>query len=800
MVLHALNRIANNFINQKVVDLQKAQDVFLKIKSELEIKQAYQFKKEKLNLDLKKHFEDIDEIRKYLKENFELTNHQIENKINYFLALFLPSQEELNNKFKNKKNYEYLKTLSLLSYYIKKDKNDKNLIWNHKTKYGNLKISINKAKPEKTIDEIKKFKDVKVSNANEPLCPICIENIGFSGSEIKDSRENLRVLFHEFKNGQKWFFQYSPYSYLKDHFVLNNINHIPMKVSNTSIENLLEFVDKNDNFFFGSNVDLPIVGGSLLGHDHYQGGSEPLPITKAKTLKKYNFLNATVNILDWPLNAVKITSKDKDLTYSVGCFFINTWKHEQFKNLVNKNNNSSTLICCKKNGIFNLIIIFRNNSVSQSRPYGNFHFHHDKFNIKQENIGLMEAAGLAILPQRLETELLEVARLAENNQIEKILESETLKKHYNWITSLIKSNKKINQETILNLASDVFLKGLEDCKVLDNKSFIKWIERLNKSLQDTEITNKNNLKIKVNGLGFTIKEILFDKNNFLLEYENKYSYLTNSIFLNSYVGPVAGRIQQGSLVIDNKIVDLPIDENKNYIHSMDFCLANTLFEINKKIDSQKNQIISGIKKFYYKEFDAFLTIKINLKLLNNQDKFYISYEIASDKQFIANPTQHFYFNLPNTKNIDSLILNINNNNKVFELSEYCNPKEIKLFDFKNEFNTIKNISKQLDSKQHKIINGYLDHPFLSKNENVILKNNDYQLTIKSTIKDFVIYTHNYPSKEKIKTELKKQKNLAVCIKHQNVPLSIWTNNVDKILYNNSNKYHNKLEITINKLR
>ncbi|KFB07488.1 aldose epimerase family protein [Malacoplasma iowae] len=800
MVLVALNKITNRFLNENIISLAKAKDIFNFIKQELNIDSNQKFIFDKnIKTNYKEHFFDIDVIRQHLASTNQLSNQEIENKINYLMSLFLTDQKKLNKILSDNNPFEYLKKISLLSYYIKKDKNDKNLIWNLKSKYGNMRISINKAKPEKTIDEIKKAREaVQINNKDEPKCPICIENIGYKGNASKDSRENLRVYFIDFPNNQKWFLQYSPYAYLNDHFVINNINHQPMKISFQTVDNLLDFVDKNPLYFLGSNADLPIVGGSLLSHDHYQGGKDKLPLMNAKTIRKIKVSNETyIHQLNWPLNAIKIVSNNKEETACIAKYIINNWKHFQNKKLVNKDNNSSTLIVNKINDKFHFYIILRNNSVSQNRPFGNFHFHQDKFNIKQENIGLMEAAGLAILPVRLESELLQIVNILNTNNIDEIKNHESLSKHYEWVNSLLSKNKKIDEKNIFKYASDVFVNGLEDCKVLSKKEFELFLNNLFLN-QDISLINKNKLKIVINKIGFSFKEISLKEKNYLLQYENSFSYYSNSILLNSFVGPIAGRVENKSLNFNDQIYDLPLDEKNNYLHSNGSNLSHLVFNFSNIKKDKMFLSFNAYKDIYVKELDTFYKVKINFKLLNHTNKMVITYNVLSNKKsYFANPTQHFYFQLPSDENINDYLINIDHNDSFYNLSKNMNPLLIKNIKLKNEFNSIWSISNELNEEQHKIVGGYIDHPFKSNKDKIILKNNYSQIILKSEIKDFVIYTHNFASYEKVISTTKKQNHLGVCVEFQKTPISINLNNSSEIKYELEKPYKNKIEIEIN---
>ncbi len=415
--------------------------------------------------DLDNHAKDINNIEDHFIEN-GYSQHDASNRINALMTKFIPSKEEVIKW--GGEALEKLYQLSLVSYYIKYDKNAKNILWDKQTEYGRLKFSINKAKPEKTQAQILMQKNaVKVEG--EPECPICFENIGFKGNPTKPSRENLRVVFPKmFK--RKWFLQYSPYAYLNKHFVVNEIDHTPMSIDDDTIKNLLTFLTTNKQYFIGTNADLPIVGGSLLGHNHFQGGAEDLPIVNAKEVFKRD-LNKEVrmSVVKWPLSTLKFTSKSiEDLSIAVNKW-LNKWRNYQTSKFSNDKNNSVTYITNFKDGEYNVWMILRNNSTTKERPYGLFHVKEERFNIKQENIGLMEAGGLAILPKRLEDEF---AKLIERIKKEESIEDS---KHFVWLKKY-GFDKNITMDKILENVADTFLEGLKDCGVLNEQQLIEYVK------------------------------------------------------------------------------------------------------------------------------------------------------------------------------------------------------------------------------------------------------------------------------------------------------------------------------------
>lgn len=799
-----LANIIHGFLLNKLIDekesLDLINDVLLK-NNEKKIS-TLSFPK-KRTFEIKEHLNYINDLRKYFRKKYN-SEVEIENKINETLGAFIPSQNEINHKFNDSHKYSNLLKISLISYYVKLDKNELNISWNHSSKYGNFRISINMAKPEKTQAQIIAEKNlISKENSNDPKCPICVENINFKGSLVKDSRENLRVIFVDLlEDGRKnWFFQYSPYSYINKHFVLNSLEHEPMIIDNNTVRNLIYFIDKNSNFFIGSNADLPIIGGSLLGHNHYQGGQDDLPIMNAKSLEKIFFKGVEINILAWPLNAIKISSKDKEEIIKISNFFINSWKVNTDYNL-KSNNNSTTIITRKTHEIFDTYLIFRNNSISDEKPFGNFHINHSKFNIKQENIGLMEAAGLAILPKRLVVELHEIIEMYNNEYrnpaikedfVKLILKNDKLSKHALWIKNILENNIEINKENLTQEISNVFVSCLEDCKVLSDYNFIEFIKEKTKYNQEVyAIKNEIGLFIEIINKGFTIKQIKLSDKSFLLEYENIDSYFSNNdIFLNSFVGPVAGRIEKGFVKLEKSDINLSTDDMNNYIHGMNEKWSDLIFDIQMTSHDQFD-LVTGIAKQDNIELDSHFLIIIKLKIWRYKNKIDLEYIVESNKETICNPTQHYYWTIPNTKSIFDVNIDLKSKD-YWVLNENFNP--LKKKEWKSEEKLkISQIRDVIGENQVKLVNNGIDHPFeLIEDTSIILSSPDskYTLTSCSTINKIVLYTHNWKSSNPL-LGTKNNIHEALCIEYQEVPTSFNNPNFDKITISKNKPYINNV--------
>lgn len=789
-----LINIINAFIESKLTSKKDALVKINSILSEYDCEEINALlNPDKKDFDLNKHFFYIDELRKFISEKFFESDVLVENRINKILGLFIPEQSIINSRWKNEDKFDKLFSLSLLSYYIKKDKNDLNKNWIHNSKYGSIKMSINNAKPEKTQKQIISEKNFVSENKEEPKCPICIENINFKGSLVKDSRENLRVIMLSTLKKDDWFFQYSPYAYVNKHFILNNIEHTPMVINNRTIVDLINFVDSNNNYFLGSNADLTIIGGSLLGHNHYQGGEDDLPIMNAKYIDSFVFMKTKIDVLNWPLNAIKISSFDKSEVAKISNYFINRWKSFSDHNLKQKNN-STTLIVKKIKNNFEAYLIFRNNSTSNERPFGKFHIQESKFHIKQENIGLMEAAGLAILPKRLANEIQEIIELNDDNKIDEIKNTDSLKKHVNWIEKIIRENIIINEENLLKEISNVFVSCLEDCKVISDNELLTFVkDSIKYDAMVLNVRNEIGLDIEILPIGFTIKQIKLNNENFLLEYENINNYYENNdIFLNAFVGPVAGRIENGIVQMKDKIIKLKTDNNNNYIHGMNQKWSDLMFDI--EVSTFNDFIeISGQANQYNIELNCNYKIRIILTIWSNKNIINFSYEVEADKETICNPTHHFYWRLPQTKDIFNLNLNLRSKN-YWKLNQNFNPMERKNWIY-NDFLTVEDIAKKIGEEQTKLVGGGIDHPIeLIGESRIILSSQDYRskLMIDSTLTNVVIYTHNWKSVNKL-LNTNGEIHQGLCIEYQEIPTSNKNQNFRKIIISKRKPYkHNTI--------
>lgn len=323
-------------------------------------------------------------------------------------------------------NYFY--ELSQNSNYIQTNRISKNISYKADTPYGELDITINLSKPEKDPKEIAREKELKAASAaHYPNCLLCIENEGYAGRIGHPARANHRMIRLEL-TGEPWFLQYSPYVYYNEHCIVLSGQHRDMAITKDAFKRLVEFVEKFPHYFIGSNADLPIVGGSILTHDHYQGGNYEFAMAKAPEENEFTLANFPVihaATVKWPMSVIRLRGQDRTELVEACVFILEKWKQysDEAADIIaytgETRHNTITPIVRMRNGELEADLVLRNNRTSEEHPLGIFHPHADVHHIKKENIGLIEVMGLAVLPARLKTELREVEKylLDEPNQI-----------------------------------------------------------------------------------------------------------------------------------------------------------------------------------------------------------------------------------------------------------------------------------------------------------------------------------------------------------------------------------------------
>ena len=374
----------------------------------------------------------------YAKKNLDETSIQIN--LSRLFDMVSPRPSVVVDKFNYlyKKNpklaTDYLYKLGINNYYIHKADIDKNIEWTTNFKKGsNIEVSINLSKPEKNNKDIAKLLSKK-EEMNYPKCVICLENLGFAGSNKKAPRHNIRLIPLKI-NSETWYMQYSPYGYFKEHMILIDSKHEYMEISPRIFSNLFAFVDQFPYYSIVSNSDLPIVGGSILNHEHFQGGNYRFPLQKAKdefVIKSKKYKQTKISFLSFYNTAFKLVGKDKKEILKIASMFLEKWRTYTDKdvNIIAKSNderhNTITPILSKnKNNEYEFIMILRNNNTSKEYPDGIYHVHPEYFAIKKEGIGVIEAMGRFILPARLVRQVKEVEDVVKHHYNKK----EYLKKY-----------------------------------------------------------------------------------------------------------------------------------------------------------------------------------------------------------------------------------------------------------------------------------------------------------------------------------------------------------------------------------
>ena len=386
---------------------------------------------------------------------------------------------------------DYFYKLSQDSDYIRRYRVCKDQKWKVDSEYGEIDITINLSKPEKDPKAIAAARNSKT--AAYPKCQLCMENEGYAGRVNHPARENHRIIPITI-NGSRWGFQYSPYVYYNEHCIVLNGEHVPMKIDRAAFMKLFDFVRQFPHYFLGSNADLPIVGGSILSHDHFQGGNYTFAMAKAPieipvTIPGYEDVES--GILKWPLSVLRIRHKDPERLIDLADHVLQEWRNYTdadafiFAETDGEPHNTITPIARRKGDMYELDLTLRNNITTEEHPLGVFHPHAELHHIKKENIGLIEVMGLAVLPSRLKAEM---AKLKEFILAGKDPASdETLAKHADWVKAFLPRYSSVTEENIEHILQQeigkVFVKVLEDagvykCTKEGRDAFLKFVKTL----------------------------------------------------------------------------------------------------------------------------------------------------------------------------------------------------------------------------------------------------------------------------------------------------------------------------------
>lgn len=386
---------------------------------------------------------------------------------------------------------EFFYKFSQDSDYIRRYRVKKDMKWKVDSPYGQIDITINLSKPEKDPKAIAAAGAAKA--VSYPKCQLCVENEGYAGRVDHPARETHRIIPLTI-NGTRWGFQYSPYVYYNEHCIVFNGQHVPMKIDRDAFIKLFDFVKQFPHYFLGSNADLPIVGGSILSHDHFQGGNYTFAMAKAPIelpVEIPGYEDVEAGIVKWPLSVLRIRSKYEKRLIDLADHVLQTWRNYTdedafiYAQTDGTPHNTITPIARKHGEMFELDLTLRNNITTEEHPLGVYHPHAQYHNIKKENIGLIEVMGLAVLPSRLKEEL-EI--LADYLVCGKDIESnEKIKKHAEWTKSFLPKYENISEDNVMDILKEevgiVFTHVLEDagvykCTEEGRKAFLKFINSL----------------------------------------------------------------------------------------------------------------------------------------------------------------------------------------------------------------------------------------------------------------------------------------------------------------------------------
>lgn len=418
---------------------------------------------------------------KFIEVDTLLNRDLFEDKI---MNLFMPRPGDLTKQFYHTMFSDPVKAtddyyqLAKASNYIKTTRIDKNIHYTKENKYGSIEITINLSKPEKDPRDIAKAKE---ETHSYPSCLLCKEHVGHEGDASLPPRMTHRIIPLTL-NKERFYLQYSPYSYYQEHCIVLHEDHTPMNVGKHTFQRLLDFVELFPHYFLGSNAGLPIVGGSILSHEHYQGGRAHFPIEDAKVLKSFKQGNITYEVLHWPLSTIRIKAQNKEDLIHACEHMRHAWKNYENKNLniykeTSQPHNAVTPVARKNKDEYWMDITLRNNLTTDQHPMGLFHPHQEHHHIKKENIGLIEVMGLAILPGRL---LEELSDIKESLVDKKAFPKESI--HHEWVQYLSSIYQGQNIDAFLEQEVAIkFTKVLEDSGVFKQDkegqaAFISFVE------------------------------------------------------------------------------------------------------------------------------------------------------------------------------------------------------------------------------------------------------------------------------------------------------------------------------------
>ena len=428
-----------------------------------------------------------------MKENSIVYKDLFDTKI---MGCLVARPSEIRAKFKDLYDNEsslaatdYFYKLSCDSNYIRRQRIKKDQKWTTDTEFGTLDVTINLSKPEKDPKAIAAAKNAKQSAY--PKCQLCAENEGYAGRVNHPARQNHRIIPVTINNSD-WYFQYSPYVYYNEHCIVFNSQHTPMKIERATFGKLLDFVTNFPHYFVGSNADLPIVGGSILTHDHFQGGHYTFAMANAPIEKEISFggfEDVKAGIVKWPMSVIRISGADKERLIELADKILVAWRGYTdeaafiYAETNGEPHNTITPIARRRGEDYELDLVLRNNITTEEHPLGVYHPHAHLHHIKKENIGLIEVMGLAVLPARLKDEMAELADAIVTGK--DLRSTETLASHAEWAEGFIPKYDKIDESNVMDIIHEemglVFSEvlkcaGVYKCTAEGREAFMRFVE------------------------------------------------------------------------------------------------------------------------------------------------------------------------------------------------------------------------------------------------------------------------------------------------------------------------------------
>lgn len=440
-------------------------------------------------------------VKKGIIENGTVTERDLfDTKL---MGCLMPRPSEVNKKFEAieiergaEAAFDWFYDFCMKSTYIRAERIAKNIAWRHASPYGEMEITINLSKPEKDPQEVARLRTLP--QVGYPKCMLCPENVGYAGRLDFPARQTLRVIPLTL-NGERWYFQFSPYVYYHQHCIVLRREHSPMKITWETFVRLLEFEQRAPHYFMGSNAGLPIVGGSILNHDHFQGGVWEMPMARAKTLvhlHQERIPGLSAEVLRWPMSALRLRHADRAALTEAAAAVLRAWEgYSDFSLGIHAHtggepHNAVTPIARRRGCDYELDIVLRNNRTDDAHKLGIFHVHDDLHHIKKENIGLIEVMGLFILPGRLASEFEGLAGiLCGREKFDRAALSDTghpLNKHLPWLEEMLGEyggrvkDRGEAMEIIRRQCGEKCVRVLDDCGVFKDteegrRGFLKFL-------------------------------------------------------------------------------------------------------------------------------------------------------------------------------------------------------------------------------------------------------------------------------------------------------------------------------------